>query len=754
MKDKLNQGAKRPGHDGEWRIVMMWLFVALAILIDVVPGVALAGNALKKVDFSALPGNKVQIRIALAEPTQAPKAFATDSPARLVLDFQNTSVALPNKKIMIGVGAVHSLTALDAGGRARVVLNLDQRTPYELKTHENEVIITFDSGMGQITQETRPEADTALATQAAPGLKAVDFRRGESGEGRVLVTLDKPDVAVDVKEEGKNIVLDIPNTSLPAALRQRLDVVDFATPVHSIVSEARGSDVRISIQAVGEYEYLAYQVDRLYTLEFRPISPEEQEKAKQKKQVYTGEPLSLNFQDIPVRTVLHLLGDFTSTNMVISDTVRGNVTLRLKNVPWDQALDIVLKTKSLDKREKNNVIYVAPAAELITQEQNTLAAEQKVEELAPLHSEVIQLNYADADDIASVLKSAGSTTTATTVDTTQRGITANTQKERESKQSQSGSESLLSERGHITVHKQTNSLLIQDTAQKLEEVRALVAKLDIPVRQVLIESRIVVANNDFSKSLGVRFGWSGSREIADGNAVNIAGGQPGYQAGTDTVNKGPWLADVSGSRFNSGISAAGGEALLVNLPAAGSTGSINFLVGKIGSYLLQLELSAMQSEGRGEIVSSPRVVAGNREKAKIEQGYEIPYQESAGNGTTTTTFKKAVLSLDVTPRITADSRVSMQMKVNNDDLYDCGSTQGPCVKTQSVETTVLVDNGDTVVLGGVHVRRKTDSRNSVPFFGDVPVLGNLFKNTSKIDNNSELLIFVTPKILKETLHPR
>jgi type IV pilus assembly protein PilQ len=719
------------------------------------PGLALAGSALKDVSFSALPGNKVQIRLILAGPAMVPTVFSTDSPARLVLDFPDTSVTLTKRTMAVGIGAVHKLTVVEAGNRSRVVLNLDQKVPYHLQTSGNMVLLTLDSGLTPTAQEAR--SDSLPSVQALPGLQAIDFHRGPGGEGRVLITLDNPNTMVDVKEEGRNVVLSIPNASLPPALHQKLDVVDFATPVQSIVSEAKGNDVRVTIQAAGEYEYLAYQVDRMYTVELRPLTQEEQEKIKKQRHVYTGERLSLNFQDIPVRTVLHLLGDFTNRNMVISDTVKGNITLRLKNVPWDQALDIILKTKFLDKRDQNNVTYIAPAAELLTQEQTTLAANQKIEELAPLHSELIRINYADADDIAAVIKSAGSVSWNT--DYSRRDIVGGPWStrlrggsSRSTTRAVSEGESLLSARGHITVHRQTNSLLIQDTAEKLAEIRGIIAKLDIPVKQVLIESRIVIANNDFARDLGVRFGWSGAREIADGNVANIAGGLTGHIDGTYGVNKGTWLRDVAGNSFNAGIANdSTSENLLVNLPVNAPTGAVNFLIGKIGSYLLQLELSAMQTEGRGEIISSPRVVTTNREKALIQQGVEIPYQESSSSGATSVAFKKAVLSLEVTPRITADSRISMKLEVNKDSPDFSREVNGvPPVDTRAVRTTVMVDNGETVVLGGVYERTKTNTRELVPFFGDIPLVGNLFKRTTKADSNTELLIFVTPKILSES----
>jgi type IV pilus assembly protein PilQ len=684
---------------------------------------ALAGNTLERVAFSALPGNKVQFRLTLAGPAQRPRTFTTDSPSRLVLDFPGTKLALADRTMQVEVGVAHSLTAVEAGGRTRVVFNLSETVPYDVHVEGNTVLVTLESGAALVSRETQPAAQR-MVSHTGRGIQALDFRRGPGGEGRVLITLDRADTLVNLKEEGQRIVLDILNTRLPRRLHEKLDVTDFATPVQSVESEAKGDDVRVTVRASGDYEYLAYQADRLYTLEFRPLTKEEEQQKKKKEHVFTGERLSLNFQDIPVRTVLHLLGDFTNRNMVISDTVKGNITLRLKNVPWDQAMDIILKTKGLDKRDQDNVTYVAPAQELLTQEQVQLKAEHDIQELAPLKSEFIQVNYAKAADLAALLKSPENR--------------------------------LLSPRGQVTVDKRTNTLLVQDTAAQLEDIRRMVVKLDVPVRQVLIESRIVIANNDFARDLGVRFGWSGARQLGGGNQVNIAGGLNGYVDGTSTVNKGTWLSDVAGNPFNAGISNDNAsENLLVNLPVTAPTGAVNFLIGKIGSYLLQLELSAMQSEGRGEIISSPRVITSDQNKATIKQGVEIPYQQASASGATSVAFKEAVLQLDVTPQITPDDRINMKLKVNKDSPDFSRQVLGvPPINTSSVDTTVLVDNGETVVLGGIFERTKSDQKDSVPFFGDIPVVGNLFRRTTHSDTNTELLMFITPKILKTTLGAR
>jgi type IV pilus assembly protein PilQ len=617
------------------------------------------------------------------------------------------------------------VTAVEAGNRTRVVFNLNEMVPYDITVDENEILVTLDSGIALAEQEPQPSGSTDLVPVGS-GVQAIDFRRGPQGEGRVVMLLEDPETVVDVREEGERVILDIFNTELPDRLHQRLDVVDFATPVQTVVSEPVGENVRLSITAAGEYEYLAYQTDRVYTVEFRPLTKEEKEELQKKKFVYSGERLSLNFQNIQVRAVLQLLADFTGLNIVVSDTVRGNITLRLKNVPWDQAMDIILKTKGLAMRQNDNVIMVAPTQEITSREQLELASQQKIQELAPLRSEFIQINYAKASTLAALLKSKDNR--------------------------------LLSERGQVTVDDRTNTLLVQDTAAKLEDIRRMILKLDVPVRQVLIESRIVIANNDFARDLGVRFGWSGSRVIRDGHEVNIAGGEDGYLDGTYNANKGPFLGDVNGNPFNSGLALPNGsssEALIVDLPVVAPSGAINFLIGKIGSYLLQLELSAMQQEGRGEIISSPRVITSDQNKATIKQGVEIPYQQATASGATSVSFKEAVLQLDVTPQITPDDRIMMDLQINKDSPDFSREVLGvPPVDTRSVRTSVLVDNGDTVVLGGVYERTKSYNKEQVPFFGDIPVVGHLFKSTAESDENSELLVFITPKILKATLSAR
>mgnify|MGYP000754045259 CR=1 FL=1 len=703
------------------------------------------GAVLQDVEFASLPGNQVEIDLVFSGSVPTPQDFATENPARIAIDFPGANSGLDRGSIPIGLGVAHSIVAVEASDRTRVVINLNDSVPYELETRGNRVTVSLNPDRpAPVPTQARRVAATAGARpvqrQAQRGsVKDIDFRRGAGGEGRVLITLPSADTQVSVRQEGQDVIVDIPNTDLPQRLFRRLDVVDFATPVTAVESRGISGDVRVDVKTADQFEYLAYQTDNLFTLEFRALTPAEREQREREKIVYDGDRLSLNFQDIEVRAVLQLLADFTGLNLVASDTVRGNITLRLKNVPWDQALDIILKTKGLSMRQTGNVIMVAPTQEIAAQEKLELESRQQIQELAPLRSEFIQVNYAKAADFAALLKSEENNL-------------------------------LTAERGSVTVDERTNTLLVQDTAAKLEEVRRLVNRLDVPVRQVMIESRVVIANDDFARDLGVRFGLSTSMGRFRDNELLIGGGRPGYQPPAD-FNAGPFgqsieeETDAEGNpvfpRFNSIVEFPEGSnypALMVNLPAnANPAGAFNFMLGKVGSHLIQLELSAMQREGRGEVVSSPRVVTSDQNEAVIKVGTEIPYQEQTGGagGGTAVAFKEAVLKLEVTPHITPDDRVIMDLAVNKDQPNFANTVLGvPPVDTRSVTTSVLVDNGETVVLGGVYERDKSFSKEQVPWLGDVPVFGRLFKNEQRQDNNSELLIFVTPKILKSDLATR
>ena len=689
-------------------MVLLWAFS----LSDAI------ANQLQDISFSALPGNRVEIVLTTSEPVAEPTSFTTDNPARIAIDLANTTSALEQKVMPVAIGMARSVTAIEAGDRTRVVINLLEQVPHEIRSEGNKLLVSIGSGSGAGSMSPSASPSAAMSTDrnvpARKGLAVanIDFRRGSQGEGRVEIELSDPSIVVDMRQQGDQVVLEFMDAQLPEQLARTLDVMDFATPVKTIETRPDGRNVRMTIATAGEFEHLAYQANNTYTVEFRGLTRQEKEARRKELQVYEGDRLSLNFQDIEVRAVLQLLADFTGLNMVVSDTVAGRITLRLKNVPWDQAMDIILKTKGLSMRRNDNVVLVAPTEEIAAREKLELESQQQIEELAPLRSELIQVNYAKASDLAALLKSA------------------------ENK--------LISERGSVSIDERTNTLLVQDTAAKLSEVRALVGSLDIPVRQVLIESRIVIANNDYARDLGVKLGFGGIHTRNNKTMAGIVGGAlPGDLAAGEGF---PGIEIPAGS---------GNQGLLVNLPqtlAQGSGGGINFLLGKIGSYLLRLELTAMQQEGKGEIVSSPRVITSDQNKAVIKQGVEIPYQEATSSGATSVSFKEAVLQLEVTPHITPDDRVIMDLKVNKDNPDFTRAVLGvPPVDTRQLETSVLVDNGETVVLGGVFERTKGKTKNSVPFFGDLPYVGWAFKQEQIQDENSELLIFVTPKILKDTL---
>jgi len=718
MKEELKMNSK-PVVCGQrshrYREHMGWSFYLAAALLHVfimmafglMPASAGEPAILQDIEYSALPGTKVQITLTASGELGEPTSFSTDNPARIALDFAGVKSDLKQKTQAIGVGVVRSVTAIEAGGRTRVVINLVASSAHEVSVEGSKAIIIVEGGGGAAAAAQIQPSKSLMDVSTDRAVQNIDFRRGESGEGRVIITLSDPATLVDMREEAGRIVLDFLDASLPHELMRKYDVTDFATPVQSIEASAEDNNAHMVISPAGDYEHLAYQADNLYTVEFRPLTKQQQERILKEKQVYTGERLSLNFQDIEVRAVLQLLADFTGLNMVTSDTVGGRLTLRLKNVPWDQALDIILKTKGLSMRRTDNVVLVAPTEEIAAREKLELESEKQIEELAPLYSEYIQINYAKAEELAGLLKSTDN--------------------------------NLLSERGNVSLDARTNTLLVQDTAAKLEDVRRLISTLDIPVRQVLVESRIVIANDDFAKDLGVRFGFGRSQYVG-GHEVLIDGGRPGYMNDTADVDTGSWL-DFDGAAVRNGTQ----RQLQVNLPAPAPSGAINFLIGRLGSYLLQLELSAMQTEGKGEIVSTPRVITSDQNKATITQGIEIPYATVSENGTNTE-FKKAELMLQVTPNITPDDRVEMDLTITKDQPAADGA-----LETRSVITNVLVNNGETVVLGGVYEKTKNHAIERVPLFGDLPYVGFLFKNDIKKDNNKELLIFVTPKILKEDM---
>ncbi|PCJ32397.1 MAG: pilus assembly protein PilQ [Gammaproteobacteria bacterium] len=655
---------------------------------------------LKSLDYSTLPGDKVQIALTFSESVEQPNTFSIDDPARIVLDFANVSNKSDKKRETVNIGATDSISIIEAGSRTRVVVNLDQKVPYSIEQKGAVTLITIEGGIQK--EVVTSKGDFAV--------EDIQFRRGEDGQARLMISLNNDNVPVDVHQQRDTVVVDLVGVSLPDNLRRRLDVIDFATPVNMIDAVQKGNTTSLTLTTKGKFEHLSYQSGNMLVIEIKPIT-EALKEAQKDEFGYQGEQLSLNFQNIEVRAVLQLLADFTGMNLVTSDTVQGNLTLRLKNVPWDQALDIILKTKGLAMRQNGNVMLIAPASEIAAREKQELAAQKQLVELEPLYSEIIEINFAKATDLVSLLSSGSGD------------------------ESGAGVAGFLSSRGSATVDERTNSLLLRDTANQLVQIRKLIEKLDIPIRQVLIESRIVIANNDFAKNLGVRFGAT-----AESNTLGAATSSS--------------LSDLTLDSTGDGVSPGTilGDSLNVNLPAAGAAGTFALALAKLPlGAILELELSAMQTEGQGEIISSPRVITSNQKTALIEQGTEIPYQEASSSGSTSVSFKKAVLKLEVTPQITPDDRIVMDLEINKDAVGQ--EFQGiPSIDTRKIKTQVLVDNGETVVLGGIYEQTKTTSSTRVPFFGDLPYVGFLFKTNSKKDDKKELLIFVTPKIIKDSLN--
>jgi type IV pilus assembly protein PilQ len=686
---------------------------------------AQAPSRLTKIELQPQPGEQLEVKLVLDGPAPQPVAFTIDNPARLAVDLPGTTIALESRRIDVKTGGVDTIVAAEASGRTRVVFNLDQLQPYSTRADGNNVYVTLGrtvtaDGAGSAATAAPTTASAAAAAPGAWAIEKVDFRRGADGAGRIMLRTSDPRVQASLKQEGGRMVVDFPRTSLAKDVARRYDVVDFATPVSSFDVTQTPAGARVVVAAVGDFEQLAYQSDRDYVLELRPKP--KQAIVDPTRKDYKGERLTLNFQDIETRAVLQLLAETSGQNIVVSDTVQGNVTLRLQNVPWDQALDIVLRTKGLDKRQEGNVIYVAPSEELSAREKQQLESNKALTELAPVRTEYLQVNYAKASDLAGLIRSQGKS-------------------------------SLLSERGSVAIDERTNTLLLQDTADRLADIRRLVQTLDIPVRQVLIEARIVIVNDDFSRELGVRFGGAlvGNYGSSDGLMYVGASGLdtvPG-QSGPIINPTSPGGAGLSGSTVTTPTV---NDRYMVNLPISNPAARLAMTLLD-SDYVVDLEITAAQREGRGEVVSAPRVITANGKEAVIEQGQEIPYQESASSGATTTQFKKAVLSLKVTPQITPDDRIILDLTVSKDSVgQNVPSATGgfvPSIDTREITTQVLVNDGQTVVLGGILETEQRDTVNKVPFLGDVPGLGVFFRSKSRTDNKDELLIFVTPKILRE-----
>jgi type IV pilus assembly protein PilQ len=698
-----------------------WLLLAGVLgLAPIAPARAADQPALQAIDVQPLPNQQLQLTLRLSGPAPQPLTFTIDNPARISLDLPNTTLALPSRRIDVHASGLDTILAAETKDRTRVVLNLDKLVPYDTHVDGSNVVLTLGTAHAAASAAA-PAAQSVAAAGGGSGvreLRSIDFRRSADGAGRVIVKLSDPHTRINLHQVGNQIVVEFADAGVPANLARRYDATDYGTPVTGFDVTRAGNGTRIEVNGSGDFDQLAYQSDDQYVVEVAPRH--KAANAPDEKPVYTGERLTLNFQDIETRAVLQLLADASGQNIVVSDSVTGNVTLRLQNVPWDQALDIVLRTKGLDKRKQDNVIIVAPQAELAAREKAELAAHKDVQELAPLRSEYLQVNYAKAADMAALIK--GQTN------------------------------SLLSPRGSVAVDARTNTLLLQDTADRLSDIRRLVATLDIPVRQVLIESRIVIVNNDFERQIGSVFGWTNVQRNGQNGLVTTTGSAAGTDqiigsaltSGTGTGSVYPPISTPTGStaanRYN------------VNLPVGSPAGS--WALGILGNnFIVDLELSAAQAETQANIIATPRVITANQKQAMIKQGIEIPYQQSASSGATTIQFKDAVLSLQVTPQITPDNRIILDLDVRDDAVgtvvVASGGVNVPSIDTREITTQVLVNDGQTVVLGGILQTTQREDDTKVPYLGDIPILGHLFKTTDHTDDKDELMIFITPKIVRE-----
>ena len=690
---------------------------------------------LSDIKFSTLPGGVLQINLTTDARPPEPGTFSTNKPARIAFDFFGMKSSLESNVIKVGKGAVDSIAAVQTEDRTRIVFNLIRPVPYKMQISDTGVVFLVENPDTAAARTARkdPKPFAKKVGEVAHNIERIDFRRSKEGGARVTVNLSDAKVGVDVQEKDGEILIDFPNTKIPADLEQRLDVVDFATPVQTIDTFQDGTTVRMVVTPLGRYQHLAYQSGNVFNINVDPIITDEEE-IEEDEFGYSGERLSLNFQKISVRAALQVIADFTGLNFVTSDSVSGTLTLRLQDVPWDQALDIILQTRGLGMRQTGNVVWVAPAEEIATRERAELESQRQKGELEPLTSALIEVNYAKAEDIASILR------TVRAVDT---GVQQSLFGSVSIGQIETESNSLLSPRGSVTVDKRTNSILIQDTAGKIKEVRKLIAQLDKPVRQVLIETRIIEAEDTFSRELGARLGFTRLT-----NDAQIAGGSIGDTFTTGTLEGTRSIAE-------GGIVNAGTDVLNVNLPAEDigddTAASYALTIASAGlgfAQLIDLEISALESEGRGKIIANPRLITANQQEAHIEQGQERIFTTTVlGVGSVVT--KKAVLGLTVTPQITPDDRVVMDVFITQDDFV---SPTDPTINTKQINTQVLLENGETVVIGGIYQQRILDGVTKVPILGDIPLLGHLFKKRSRQDDRIELIFFLTPKIINPALN--
>ena len=684
-------------------------------------------NAIERVDaVQTSAGIVVTIELKNA-PQGIPASFSVANPARVALDMPSTVNGLGKNVVELNQGDVRSVNVVQSGGRSRVVVNLKRPLTHTVSVDGKRVLIALGSAADTSTFRAPPAAPGAAIAQTSPSvtagpsaftgsrtLRGIDFRRGAENEGRVVVDLSDPNTNVDIRQQGNSVIVDFQNTTLPDSLKRRLDVSDFATPVAQLTASQQGNNARLIVEPRGVWEHNAYQSDTRFVLEVRPVREDPTRLFQGTRQGYQGERLSLNFQNVDVRSLLQVIADFTNLNIITSDSVGGTITLRLKDVPWDQALDIILQSKGLDMRKNGNVVLVAPRDEIAAKEKLELEARNQIADLEPLRSEAFVVNYQKADDVRKLLS-----------DDKQR---------------------LLSKRGSVAVDTRTNQIFVQDTTARLEDVRRLLQRIDIPVPQVLIEARIVEADDRFSRNLGVRFGYNRVTNEATVGGVNaLPGTLPPSSTTGGTGGTGGTFSPIPVSNLN-----------MVNLPASAlggfNPGSFNLtLFNSSLTRLINLELNALEADGRGKIISSPRVVTADKVKAVIEQGTEIPYQQSTSSGATSIAFRKAVLKLEVTPQITPEGAIFLDVRVNKDSR-GVDTAAGPAIDTKNVQTQVLVENGGTVVLGGIYEQTDRTTVTKIPLLGDLPVVGNLFKNTASVNDRTELIIFITPRVISERVN--
>jgi len=707
--------------------LLVFVPASVVVLVSVFASTVAQANTLEDIRFSELSAERFEIRLSFSEPPADPAGYTIEKPARIVLDFAGVDSALAQKKFPLSFESAKSAVVLGAGDRTRLIVNLESLTTYNTRIDGNSFIVEVGSQHVDSYLKETAQLTGSISTDQKRGdvtITNVDFRRGEEGEGKVIISLSDTNVGIDVDQTAGGVFVNFSNVWLPQEWRRRLDVIDFATPVSFVDASYDGSQAVLKIEVAGNYDYLAYQADNEYVISIKPLTEEELEE-KKTKFAFIGEKLSLNFQDIEVRSVLQLIADFTELNLVASDTVQGRITLRLDSVPWDQALDLVLKTKGLDKRQIGNVLMVAPAAEIAERERQQLETRKQLEELAPLRTEYVRIRYASAKDMFVLFKG-------------DKGGGGG------SGSGQGGSQStgsVLSERGSAIVDERTNSIIVTDTEERLVNFKKLVEQLDIPVRQVLIEARIVIANSSFQEEIGVR--WMTSKQYTKIDSAGL-----------------PYLTDrVSGSfeasdkeNFEDGSwTPTIDQATLVDLGVKNAAGSLAWSVFN-DNGMLGLELSALEDSGHAEIVSQPKLITGDKQMAVILSGTEIPYQEASASGATSTSFKEAVLKLEVTPQITPDDRIIMDLKIKQDNIGKIDLASGiPVIDVTRLETQVLVGNGQTVVLGGIFQTEIGDNVSKVPVLGDIPYLGRLFRKDIKVEKKRELIIFITPKILADSV---